>query len=90
MNSSAGATRCSRARVVSFGATGRVSRASAAGRTFTSRTLAAEWNPRFGSSSVVDAAGAIYVIGGSSTRGAYYSDVWASTNGCAAGLGQSG
>ncbi len=30
---------------------------------------------------MVDAAGAIYVIGGSSSRGAYYQDVWASTDG---------
>jgi hypothetical protein len=81
INSSARAARCGRACVVAVGATGRVSRVSAAGITWTSRTLAAEWDPRFGSTSVVDAAGAIYVIGGSSTRGAYYRDVWASTNG---------
>jgi hypothetical protein len=30
---------------------------------------------------VIDAAGAIYVIGGTNGRGIYYSDVWASTDG---------
>jgi hypothetical protein len=79
MNSSAGATRCGRARVISFGAIGRVMCVSAAGRTFTSRTLKAGWAARYGHTSVVDAFGAIYVLGsGGST---YYRDVWASTNG---------
>ncbi len=65
--------------------------ASAAGRTFTNRTLKAEWAARFFHTSVVDASGAIYVIGGGS--GAFgattYQDVWASTDGGArAGLGR--
>jgi hypothetical protein len=35
---------------------------------------------RFGHTSVIDAAGIIYVIGGFSF-GTYYQDVWASTDG---------
>jgi hypothetical protein len=63
--------------------------ASAAGRTFSNRTLKAEWAARFFHTSVVDASGAIYVIGGWSGGGTYYSDVWASTDGGArAGLGR--
>jgi hypothetical protein len=63
-----------------------VSRAFAAGRTFSSRTLAAGWAARSGHTSVVDAAGAIYVIGGYG-----YQDVWASTDGgTRAGLRQGG
>ncbi len=58
---------------------------SAAGRTFTSRTLTAEWAPRFGHTSVVDAAGTIYVIGG--VGDTFLQDVWASTDrGARAGL----
>ena len=58
--------------------------------TWTSRTAKAEWAERLGHTSVVDAAGAIYVIGGSSgITGIYYNDVWASTDGGArAGLGR--
>ena len=41
-----------------------VSRALLAGVTWTNRTLAAQWAVRSGHTSVVDAAGAIYVIGG--------------------------
>jgi hypothetical protein len=72
------------------GATGFRCRArSAAGRTFSSRTLKAEWAARFYLSSVVDANGTIYVIGGGGTT--VYNDVWASTDGGArAGLGQGG
>ena len=65
-------------------------RVSAAGATWTSRTLKAGWAARCGHTSVVDAAGAIYVIGGygPDTDG---QDVWASINGGAqAGLGQGG
>jgi hypothetical protein len=64
-----------------FGATGRVMCASATGITWTSRTLKAEFGPRDGHTSVVDAAGAIYVIGGGIQDGTYFNDVWASTDG---------
>ncbi len=38
---------------------------------------------------MIDAAGAIYVIGGRSWAGSYFNDVWVSTDGGArAGLGQ--
>ena len=68
---------------------GRVSRASAAGRTFSNRTPKAGWAARWLHTSVVDTAGAIYVIGGQANGGSYtyYQDVWASTDGGArAGL----
>jgi hypothetical protein len=74
-----------------IGATGFRCRArSAAGRTFSNRTLTAEWAAREGHTSVVDAvSGAIYVIGG--YDGTYYNDVWASTDGGArAGLRRGG
>jgi hypothetical protein len=63
-----------------------VSRASAAGITFTNRTLKAEWAARYGHTSVIDAAGAIYVIGGfnGTYRNysiGYYQDAWVSTDG---------
>jgi hypothetical protein len=67
--------------------------ASAAGRTFTSRTTSAPWAARQAHTSVVEAAGAIYVIGGGTGggTGTYFQDVWVSTNGGArAGLGQRG
>jgi hypothetical protein len=56
---------------------------SGAGVTWTSRTLAAPWDARYAHTSVVDAAGAIYVIGGfGGSRGnAWNQDVWASTDG---------
>ncbi len=53
----------------------------AAGVTWTSRTAKAEWAERLGHTSVVDAAGAIYVIGGNYGGGTYFQDVWASTDG---------
>ncbi len=57
------------------------SHALAAGVTWTSRTLKAEWAARYSvrwrHTSVVDAAGAIYVIGGDGG----FNDVWASTDG---------
>jgi hypothetical protein len=56
-----------------------LSRAFAAGRTFGNRTLKAGWAARYSQTSVVDAAGAIYVIGGQGTSN--YNDVWASTDG---------
>ena len=58
-----------------------MSRAFAAGRTFISRTLKAEWAARNRHTTVVDAAGAIYVIGGNGGSGTYLKDVWASTDG---------
>ncbi len=61
---------------------GRLSRASAAGITWTSRTTSALWAARYSHTSVVGAAGAIYVIGGSDAGGGtFYQDVWASTDG---------
>ncbi len=61
------------------------SRASAAGVTWTSRTLKAGWAARYGHTTVVDAAGAIYVIGGrgdgTDTFTGYFQDVWVSTDG---------
>jgi hypothetical protein len=41
--------------------------------------MTAPWAARKGHTTVIDAAGAIYVIGGSG--GTYYNDVWASTDG---------
>ncbi len=72
------------------GATGFRCRARwAAGRTFSNRTLKAEWAARRLHTSVVDAAGAIYVIGGYGTTGYNFNDVWVSTDGGArAGLGR--
>ncbi len=53
---------------------------SLAGVNWTSRTANAEWAARAYHTSVVDAAGAIYVIGG--IGGDFvYNDVWASTDG---------
>jgi hypothetical protein len=48
-----------------------------------SRTLTAQWAARSGHTSVIDAAGAIYVIGGYSYSDSGYSfqDVWVSTDG---------
>ncbi len=57
---------------------------SAAGASWTSRTTSAQWARRAIHTSVIDAAGAIYVIGGESVIGStgyYYRDVWASTDG---------
>jgi hypothetical protein len=52
----------------------------AAGATWRCRTASAPWAGRAFHTSVVDAAGAIYVIGGES-GGTYYNDVWKSTDG---------
>jgi hypothetical protein len=58
------------------------SRALAAGVTWTSRTTSAPWAGRSGHTSVIDAAGAIYVIGGYGEGSLhYFQDVWASTDG---------
>jgi hypothetical protein len=63
----------------------KVSRALAAGATWTSRTAGAPWETRSRHTSVIDAAGAIYVIGGfkyvTSSFTYYFDDVWASTDG---------
>jgi hypothetical protein len=56
------------------------------GVTWTSRTTSAPWAGREGQTTVIDAAGAIYVIGGWGGGGTYYNDVWASPDGGAAGL----
>ncbi len=57
----------------------------AAGVTWTNRTASAQWAGRVAHTSVVDAAGAIYVIGGTNTVGSgggtFFDDVWASTDG---------
>ncbi len=58
----------------------------AAGVTWTSRTLTAPWAARMRHTSVIDAAGAIYVLGGSysisvASGSTYLKDVWASTDG---------
>jgi hypothetical protein len=52
----------------------------AAGATWTSRTTSVPWGPREFHTSVIDAAGAIYVIGGYSGRTSFH-DVWVSTDG---------
>jgi hypothetical protein len=58
-----------------------VSRAFAAGRTFSNCTLQAEWAARYDHTSVIDAvSGAIYVIGGLG-YGGLREDVWVSTDG---------
>ncbi len=64
-----------------------------AGVTWTNRTTSAQWAARTAHTSVVDAAGAIYVIGGFTGEGSggsiLYQDVWASTDGGArAGFGR--
>jgi hypothetical protein len=71
-----------RARVVAFGAIGRARARLSAGVTWTSRTASAGWAVRVRHTSVVDAAGAIYVVGGvGGSTGSDLSDVWASTDG---------
>ncbi len=63
---------------------GRVMRPRAAGATWTSSTVNAPWAARDSHTTVIDAAGAIYVIGGVS--GSYdkgytcLNDVWVSTD----------
>ncbi len=64
-----------------FGAIGRVDARLAAGVTWTSRTTSAPWAARYAHTSVIDAAGTIYVIGGRGGVGIYYNDVWASMDG---------
>ncbi len=48
--------------------------------TFTSRTTSAPWAARRAHTTVIDAAGAIYVIGGFDGTN-YFKDVWVSTDG---------
>ena len=63
---------------------------SAAGVTWTTRTTSAQWAARYGHTSVIDAAGAIYVLGGFN-GGTTFQDVWVSTDGGArAGLRRGG
>ncbi len=65
-------------------AIGRSRARSAAGITWTLVIASAPWAGRDGHTSVIDAAGAIYVIGGSSGgtyEAVYYHDVWKSTDG---------
>ncbi len=57
-----------------------LSSVAAAGGTWTSRTTSAPWAARCWHTSVVDAAGAIYVVGGSKGHSAY-NDVWATDGG---------
>ncbi len=72
-----------RARVVAVRCHRPGSRASAAGVTWTCRTANAGWAARRWHTSVVDAAGAIYVIGGGYNNGTLtlFNDVYASTDG---------
>jgi hypothetical protein len=49
--------------------------------TWTSRTTSAPWAAREGHTSVIDAAGAIYALGGEGGGHTYYKDVWVSTDG---------
>jgi hypothetical protein len=51
------------------------------GITWTIRTANAPWAGRYSHTTVVDATGAIYVIGGSSGGTTDFNDVWASTDG---------
>ncbi len=53
----------------------------AAGANWTSRTTSAPWAARSGHTSVIDAAGAVYVIGGTGTGNTFFNDVRASTDG---------
>jgi hypothetical protein len=57
-----------------------VSRALAAGAMWRCRTTIAPWAGRYGHTTVIDAAGAIYVIGGYGV-GTTFNDVWVSTDG---------
>jgi hypothetical protein len=54
---------------------------TAAGVSWTSPTTSAPWAGRRGHTTVIDAAGTIYVIGGQGTGDTRYQDVWASTDG---------
>ena len=56
-------------------------RCGAAGVTWTNRTTSAPWAARADHATVIDAAGAIYVIGGNDGSHNFYKDVWVSTDG---------
>ncbi len=62
----------------------------AAGITFTNRTTSAGWAARCYHTSVIDAAGAIYVLGGIDSDGTRKNDVWVGTGGGADPRGYSG
>ena len=50
---------------------------------WTSRTTSAPWGGRIGHTTVIDAAGAIYVIGGFTSHNgtdSFFNDVWVSTD----------
>ena len=67
-----------------------LARVGAAGILWTSRTATAQWPARYAHTSVITAAGAIYVIGGNGGT-ILYQDVWVSTDGGApTGLRQRG
>ena len=54
----------------------------AVGATWRLMITSAPWAARLSLTTVIDAAGAIYVIGGRGSGGAgYFQDVWVSTNG---------
>jgi hypothetical protein len=55
--------------------------AVAAGVTWTLLIASAPWAARGYHTSVIDAAGAIYVLGGLGTGSTNYNDVWKSTDG---------
>ena len=60
-----------------------VLRGLASGVSWTGRTTSAQWGVRFGHTTVIDAAGAVYVIGGYGYYNGNYthlSDVWASSD----------
>ncbi len=57
-----------------------------AGATWTRATASAPWAARYLHTTVIDAAGAICVIGGGSSS-AYLNDAWVSTDGGADGAG---
>ncbi len=58
-----------------------IARIRPAGATWTGRATGAPWAARYGHTSVIDAAGAIYVIGGQGGGSTLYRDVWVSING---------
>ena len=59
----------------------------AAGATWKLLIASAPWAARAGHTSVIDAAGAIYVIGGVGSGSTYFNDVWGSTDGGGTELG---